>query len=302
MQDHVGGEHLGRDEGQADAGDVGEAQRPVAHQAGEGQIQPQAEQPADDLPGDERAQPVGMARGRKREGGADVEELVRGDDDKDDEDLQRAQTGDARLEGGRSAKGLAEPAHDRAHSRARRLRHRGGAAVRDAARAAILPITARRPGACRCARLGRDSQEGVMTVSRGRSVHGRQAVSPRAGHRLPGGGEWCAGRAGGHHRRARHRRPALAGLADRAPDGGPAGRLRRHRRARARRLGAEGKPRRGCGSQAPRAGDAGRRPQVPATSRAATPWMVVMPYPWLGSPFVKTAIEKVRSPLFRRAT
>ena len=100
VEDHVGGEHLGRDEGQADAGDVGEAQRPVAHEAGEGEVDAQAEESTDDLPRDEGAQPVGMARGREREGGADVEELVGDDDDHDDEELQRAQAGDGRLEGG----------------------------------------------------------------------------------------------------------------------------------------------------------------------------------------------------------
>ena len=42
----------------------------------------------------------------------------------------------------------------------------------------------------------------------------------RAGHRLSRGGQRGAGRARGDHRGARHRRPALAGVADRAPDGG----------------------------------------------------------------------------------
>src|SRR5579884_4379442 len=49
----VGGDDLGRDESEPDADRVGKAQRRVADDPGEGDLRPQTEEPADDLPEDE---------------------------------------------------------------------------------------------------------------------------------------------------------------------------------------------------------------------------------------------------------
>ncbi len=111
VEDEVGGEELRRDEGQADAHHVGAGNRPVAHDAGEGQLHAEPEDAADDLPDNESTQPIGVPGGGEADGGTHVESLVEHDDDDEEASLQTHEGGDRGLEPGRQAEAMKRHGH-----------------------------------------------------------------------------------------------------------------------------------------------------------------------------------------------
>jgi MFS family permease len=104
VEDEIGSEQLGRDEGQADSHDVRAGDRPVPHNASESELHAKPEDAADDLPEDEDTQPVGMPGGGEAAGGTHIEGLVEYDDRKEEGGLQAREGSDGRLEPGRQAK------------------------------------------------------------------------------------------------------------------------------------------------------------------------------------------------------
>ncbi len=111
VEDEVGGEELGRDEGQAHADHVGAGDRPVPHDAGEAELHAEPEEAADDLPEDEGAQPVGMPGGGETDGGTHVEGLVEHHDEEEKAGLQPQEGGDRGFEPGRQTQAAKHHGH-----------------------------------------------------------------------------------------------------------------------------------------------------------------------------------------------